>query len=171
MKVRCDICFETIAEVSRSFLSFPMTGAMFKSPDPHHGFSDPFPTSAHWDDFRCPYGNHRPFINIDSIMTDEGVLVLPLDGSKSHFQFEEQVKEPLTTPMADLINTTNKYIVGINKQKKEVQDERKTTGELRDGRKESKEAKGREEKHTCEVCKKEFEKEINLKRHARMAHK
>jgi hypothetical protein len=171
MRCKCDICFEWIAEVSRSFLSFPMTGAMFRSPDPHHGFPDPFPVSSHWDDMRCPYGNHRPFINPDSITTDEGVLILPVDGSRSMFLGES--KEPLITKLGELIADDLKEIYNTERKIKikEVQDERKTTGELRDGRQEGKKAKGREEKHTCEVCKKEFEKEINLKRHARMAHK
>jgi hypothetical protein len=140
MRVQCEICFEFIAQASQSFLSYPMTGAMFTSIDPFHGMPDPFPASLHWDDFRCPYGAHRPFTQDDMIMTDEGAIVLPRDGSKAvpaiykTIKIKEEPDEPVEN--------------GIS------------------------EAQGKEEEgFKCETCQKVFPQEINMKRHARMAHK
>jgi hypothetical protein len=74
MNVICQICAETIGIVSREDLSFPMRGLMFKSPDPFHGFAPPFPPEAEWESMKCPYGPHGPFLDIDRILTDEGIV-------------------------------------------------------------------------------------------------
>ncbi len=70
MKVRCDICFETIAEADLEVLTLPLNGAMFGSPDGYHGFPAPFDSTLDWESIRCPYSpppGHRPFISPDEI--------------------------------------------------------------------------------------------------------
>ncbi len=70
MKVRCEICLETIAEVELDSLRLPLTGGMFGSPDAEHGFPAPFHPSLYWEVMRCPYApppSHRPFIDEDAI--------------------------------------------------------------------------------------------------------
>lgn len=93
MKVQCQICFEWIAEVSKSDLSYPTTGAMFKSIDSHHGYPDPFPHNLTWEDFKCPYGQHRPFIKDNEIMTDQGIITLEKDGSPIQAPGKEEKDE------------------------------------------------------------------------------
>lgn len=62
-RVICQICGEVIALVNLSDIRFPIQGTMFGSPDPFHGFPPPFPPESNWDNMRCPYGNHRPFLD------------------------------------------------------------------------------------------------------------
>lgn len=142
MKVQCEICFEWIAIIEKGFFSYPMTGAMFQSIDPHHGFPPPFPTSATWEDFRCPYGQHRPFIRQDSVLTDQGRVDLELDGSPLKIKMATVVTDDIKTKLQEVVNGT----------KEESQKEA-------------------EEGYTCQECGKAFKKEMNLKKHVKMAHK
>jgi hypothetical protein len=76
MKLRCQICGEWIGAVDKKSLAYPMNGTMFTSVDPHHGFEPPFTPAQVWEDFRCPYGPHRPMIKDNEIQTDEGLILL-----------------------------------------------------------------------------------------------
>jgi len=84
--VKCDLCGEVIAKTTEEALSFPMTGAMFKSPDQDHGIPDPFDVSLSWEELRCPYGRtHRPFISQDAISTTTGRYRVAKNGDKGSF--------------------------------------------------------------------------------------
>jgi hypothetical protein len=154
MKLRCQICFEWIAEVDKKTLAYPMNGTMFTSVDPHHGFPAPFPASATWEHMRCPYGSHRPFIKDDEIQTDEGLIAVKTV-KREDFSTERTVKkrEPIKK------NTEDVHVRGVQQG---IQD-RKGKGRVP--------GKSKAEVFTCETCEKEFDKEINLSRHKRMAHK
>lgn len=89
MKLICEICSDVIAEVLVDKLKFPMTGDMFDSPDKWHGLDAPFPKDARWEDFR--HFAHRPMIEPEYLLTDEGIISLPLDGS--YFRREEETDE------------------------------------------------------------------------------
>jgi len=78
MKIVCQICNEHISNADPLTLHLPMSGAMFASPDPWHGFAPPFPAGTEWLDMKCPYGNHRPFITEDEVLTEDGIYKLPL---------------------------------------------------------------------------------------------
>jgi hypothetical protein len=91
MKAICQICGELFAEVSIEgskagnaipSLRYPLTGAMFGSPDPYHGVPAPFDPSAEWQFMMCPYGRiHRPMVQDDLVRTEQGMVRLPKDGS------------------------------------------------------------------------------------------
>jgi hypothetical protein len=84
--VKCDLCGENIAKTSEEAVSYPMTGAMFRSPDSEHGLPDPFDTALSWEDFRCPYGRtHRPFISRDILSTNLGNYRVAKDGNPGGF--------------------------------------------------------------------------------------
>jgi hypothetical protein len=134
MKLRCQICFEWISEVDKKALAYPMNGTMFKSVDTHHGIAPPFTPALVWEDFRCPYGPHRPMIKDDEIQTDEGLISAKI--KREDFSTERTVKK---------------------------------RGPIKDGTGSKKESS--KKGYACETCQKEFEKEINLSRHKRMAHK
>jgi hypothetical protein len=87
-----------------------------------------------WEDFRCPYGPHRPMIKDDEIQTDEGLISAKI--KREDFSTERTVKK---------------------------------RGPIKDGTGSKKESS--KKGYACETCQKEFEKEINLSRHKRMAHK
>lgn len=84
LPVQCQVCREHIANVRMvrlpggvlSFpdLKYPMTGAMFLSPDPGHGIVPPFHASHTWDMFHCPHGGHRPILTPTKIQTPVGAL-------------------------------------------------------------------------------------------------
>jgi hypothetical protein len=84
LPVQCQICREHIANVRMvrlpggvlSFpdLKYPLTGAMFLSPDPGHGIIPPFHASHTWDMFHCPHGGHRPILTPTKIQTPVGAL-------------------------------------------------------------------------------------------------
>jgi len=89
MKVRCDICLETIAETSPEALSKPLRGEMFTSPDPDHSYPDPFASWLTWEDMRCPYSpppGHRPFIS-------ENEITVLQDGKWVKFKVPDKVPE------------------------------------------------------------------------------
>jgi hypothetical protein len=153
MKLRCQICFEWISEVDKKALAYPMNGTMFTSVDPHHGFEPPFTPAQVWDDFRCPYGPHRPMIKDDEIQTDEGLISAKI--KREDFSTERTVKkrEPIKK------NTEDLHVRGVQQG---IQD-RKGKGRVP--------GKSKAEVFTCETCQKEFKEEINLSRHKRMAHK
>ena len=91
-KVICQICDEVIALAQVDALSYPFNGSMFRTPDPAHDVPAPFHPSLEWADFRCPHGrNHRPIVKDDRIWTDEGMLVLPRDGSFPYLTDEPNV--------------------------------------------------------------------------------
>jgi hypothetical protein len=181
MRVRCQICFEWIAEVSRSFLSYPMTGAMFKSPDTHHGVEPPFPVSATWEHMRCPYGAHRPFIKDDEIQTDEGMITLPKDGSRLVYKVEREILTATAPPPLKMTKALNRKDFSTERTVKKRELIKEDAEDVhvrgvRQGIQDSKgkgrvPGKGKAEVFTCETCEKEFDKEINLNRHKRMAHK
>lgn len=147
MKLRCQICGEWIAVVDEKALAYPMRGSMFKSVDPHHGVEAPFPPSADWEFMKCPWGPHRPMIKDNEIATDQGVIVV-------------WPKERDLTP-------GKKYKVDATIDKDGA---RATIKEVKS--EPTKERAARKSKvFTCEVCGKEYDKEINLSRHKSMAHK
>jgi len=84
LPVQCQVCREHIANVRMvrlpggvlSFpdLKYPLTGAMFLSPDPGHGIIPPFHASHTWDMFHCPHGGHRPILTPTKIQTPVGAL-------------------------------------------------------------------------------------------------
>jgi hypothetical protein len=75
--VICQVCGEKIAIVDPEKLLYPMRGEMFKSPDPVHGYPDPFEPGQTWEEVRCPYGRiHRPFFVDNEILTDQGIIKL-----------------------------------------------------------------------------------------------
>jgi hypothetical protein len=81
MKAICQLCDYEYAEVALDALRYPMTGAMFKSPDEFHGIEAPFDASIGWELFRCPMGRaHRPMVQDDLIRTDQGMVSIPRDG-------------------------------------------------------------------------------------------
>ena len=81
--VICQCCGERIGTVDTEKVAYPLTGAMFSSPDPIHGIPDPFDASLDWEALRCPYGRiHRPFFVDNEILTSAGVIVLPKDGGQ-----------------------------------------------------------------------------------------
>jgi len=79
VKIRCEICSEIIARVDPAALLLPLMGSMFYSPDPVHGFDPPFPESLEWEDMRCPYGPHRPFIEQNRVITADGKAIVVTD--------------------------------------------------------------------------------------------
>ena len=58
----CEICNETIAGFFEMDIKYPLTGAMFHSPDPNGEVPAPFHESLAWQYFRCPWCQHLPFI-------------------------------------------------------------------------------------------------------------
>jgi hypothetical protein len=100
MRVICQICGEFIAECSIEGVSmtveggpvlvkhtiaplrYPLSGAMFGSPDPTHAVPAPFDSSLDWEYMRCPYGRiHRPMVKDYLVKTHKGMVRLPKDGS------------------------------------------------------------------------------------------
>ncbi len=77
MIIVCQICAEPIAQADPERLQVPMTGDMFRSPDPVHGFLPPFQTTTEWLGMRCPYCGKRPFILEDQVLTLDGIFVVP----------------------------------------------------------------------------------------------
>ena len=77
INIRCQICGEPIALANPLHLHRPMIGAMFLSPDPHHGFDPPFEPGTEWLGMLCPYCRKRPFITEDEVLTDSGVYRVP----------------------------------------------------------------------------------------------
>jgi hypothetical protein len=150
MKLRCQICFEWIGTVDNETLAYPMRGFMFKSVDPHHGYEPPFPAGAEWEDFRCTHGPHRPMIKDNEIQTDEGMI------SVTHVPREAQgARGPLATVGAAAVL-----------KREDISTERTVKN-----REPIKIGTERKEGYACETCQKEFQKEINLRRHKVMAHK
>lgn len=90
-KAICQICGYEFAAVNLNTLSFPLDGRMFLSPDPTHGVPDPIPPGTPWVDFRCPIGRtHRPIIRDNRIWTDEGMVIIPRDGSPAYIDWDMQ---------------------------------------------------------------------------------
>jgi hypothetical protein len=116
-----------------------MTGDMFTSIDEFHGF--PRMIGNTWLELKCLYGAHGPMFVDNEILTDEGLIVLPLDGSKPNYEEKPNESDQGT-----------------------AHTERKVTS--KEGSKED-----GEKRYACEVCEKTFTKEINLTRHKAMAHK
>jgi len=84
--VKCELCDEIISKTTEEALSFPMTGAMFQSPDPEHGIPAPFDPILSWEDFRCPHGRtHRPFISQEVISTTTGPYRVSKNGAPGEF--------------------------------------------------------------------------------------
>lgn len=94
ISVFCQICSERIAVVDTERLSYPMIGAMFQSPDPAHGYPDPFAPSLDWEAMRCPYGPHRPFLRDDQILTPAGLINLPQETQPATLEEEEPTSSP-----------------------------------------------------------------------------
>ena len=78
MKVQiiCQICKEHIANADTDALALPLKGEMFESKDPVHGFPPPFEDGAEWEYMECPWGPHRPFIEPNKVLTDQGLIIL-----------------------------------------------------------------------------------------------
>ena len=70
IRIRCELCGETIGTADTDTLRRPMRGSMFASIDPWHDFPAPFESNTEWVGMKCPYGNHRPFINEDSVLDE-----------------------------------------------------------------------------------------------------
>jgi len=92
LKVICRICREVVALIDPFEASYPLNGAMFKSPDAEHGHLPPFESWQEWVDFRCPYGKmHRPFTLDNEILTEQGILVIDKATSQFHFRHDEEI--------------------------------------------------------------------------------
>lgn len=74
-KCICEICGEVYAIVDTDTLYKPMSGKAFKSHDPFHGYPDPFHPEQDFENMRCIWGNHRPFIEMNRIKTERGYRV------------------------------------------------------------------------------------------------
>ena len=92
--VYCEICEERIAQVRVGDLKYPMTGAMFQSPDTHHGYPAPFEPSTDWEYLRCPHCHFRPFLCEDRIQTGDR-FIYALKG--------DQASEPEATTVDELL--------------------------------------------------------------------
>ena len=69
----CEMCREFIGRFHTEEIEEPITGAMFHSKDPRHGFPPPFITPGiQWENMRCPYCRLRPFLAKGLIFTTEG---------------------------------------------------------------------------------------------------
>jgi hypothetical protein len=71
-KVKCEICFEIIGKCDMSKFSAPMTGNMFLPKDHKHGYGPPFILNEPWEDMKCPYCRHRPFLNPNFFLNEKG---------------------------------------------------------------------------------------------------
>lgn len=69
--VYCSICHEKIATARLGDLHPPMMGWMFKSPDEHHGWDPPFPSSVDWEWMRHLVCASRPFPYPDRLEISE----------------------------------------------------------------------------------------------------
>lgn len=76
LEVQCEICFEHIATVAVRDLNYPLTGAMFGSPDKFHGIPVPFYPAFQWSELQCPHCNHRPFTYNNAIPTRDAYYLL-----------------------------------------------------------------------------------------------
>jgi hypothetical protein len=67
------MCREIIGKFYPEDIAEPITGAMFHSKDPRHGFPPPFQSPGlYWENMRCPYCRLRPFLAKQLIFTTEG---------------------------------------------------------------------------------------------------
>ena len=64
-RVKCEICQEVIATIDLLTINAPIYGWMFTSPDPFHGYPDPFPPDVPWEFMKCPHCRNRPFLADD----------------------------------------------------------------------------------------------------------
>ena len=74
IRIKCEICSESLGVADTDTLRRPMRGHMFASPDPFHDFPAPFGPDTEWVDMRCKYGNHRPFLAEDAVMLESGEM-------------------------------------------------------------------------------------------------
>lgn len=89
--VVCQICGEKIAKVNVAEVRLPLTGAQFMSVDEEHKFPRPFPDVATWAELRCPVCvRFRPFLEVDQILTTEGLITFPLQGVEDGKQEVEE---------------------------------------------------------------------------------
>jgi len=54
---------------------------MFGSPDAAHGVPPPFNPELLWEQFRCPFGPHRPIMLPERILTDLGYVEITAAGA------------------------------------------------------------------------------------------
>lgn len=73
--VKCEICTHNLGFINEARVGVPITGGMFTSPDPIHGFPDPFPPSIDWIDMRCPMCRKRPFLKDYGVHLSNGEFV------------------------------------------------------------------------------------------------
>lgn len=103
MRMLCAICGEFIAIVEPVELRYPVTAAMFHSPDSVHEYPDPFTPGQEWESMRCPYGRtHRAMVEDNVVLTHKGVLILPKDGSTPQL-FTEGYEEVGRNSLGDRI--------------------------------------------------------------------
>jgi len=57
----CENCWQEIGTFYLGEIQYPITGAMFYSPDSEHEAPAPFHPSFGWQEFRCPHDDHSPF--------------------------------------------------------------------------------------------------------------
>lgn len=94
--VYCEICEERIAQVRVGDLKYPMTGAMFLSPDPLHGFPAPFDPATDWEWIRCPHCRFRPFLCEDRVNTGDRFIYATKD------QDAEELPQAEPEPVAEV---------------------------------------------------------------------
>ena len=106
MKALCQICNEHYADIDPQELRYPLTGAMFHSPDPAHGYPAPFEASIVWDGKEmtpahcCPYGRiHRAFVKDDEVLTEFGIVKVTPVGAILRAGDQDE-------PPADIIDQT-----------------------------------------------------------------
>jgi hypothetical protein len=186
MKAICQICGEAYANLDLSTLRYPLTGAMFLSPDTKHGVPAPFDPSLDWEFMRCPFGRiHRPIIEPDAVLTNKGLFRLPEDGGPAFLdptapqeidrsgvgdqvlqvsdeEAERMARAGIPGPK-DPSELTTPFTSDGNQPQIDPRDEMKGEASI-DGQ-------PREPSFACPACGKEFDTEKKLKGHIMGAHR
>ena len=81
----CEVCRQTIGYFRTDEVVEPITGAMFSSKDPVHGFPPPFRSPGlGFEDMTCPYCIRRPFFTRGLILTENGYWSIKEEKIVSH---------------------------------------------------------------------------------------
>jgi hypothetical protein len=65
LQLQCQICDEIIATFDSQRMALPLTGKMFQAKE--EGYDYPFYPDIVWELFKCPFGNHQPFLVTDEM--------------------------------------------------------------------------------------------------------
>jgi len=168
------LCSEVYAIVNLETLRYPLTGAMFGSPDKFHGTPAPFDPSLDWEFFRCPHGRiHRPMVQDDIVLTDEGMVRIPKDGGTPFI-------DPTASGEVDRDSISDR-VLQVSDEEAERQVRRRRIDEFCEAVKGTLPLRTEEdgpvsttepfEAFPCPTCGKEFDTERQLKGHIGGKHK